>query len=692
MRKSILLLAALAAVTTLRAQTFDQWFPPADLIETGVYYYPEHWDESQWARDLDNIKALGFDFVHYGEFAWAQLEPRRGEYDFGWLDRAVALAAERGLKIVLCTSTATPPVWLVREYPEIPILGEDGTRKAHGSREHPSFSSTVYREYALTMIRALAERYGDHPAVMGWQLDNEPNVSYDYNPDAQERFRRWVRARYRDDIDELNRTWGTAFWSQTYNDFEQIEIPRMSQQFMNNHQTLDYRRFAVEETVSFLDEQAAVLKARVSPRQWVTTNVVPDYADGQLRGGRNLDFHVYTRYMVHGEQVGIGRKGYRVGYIERIALANDFFRPIDGLYGVMELQPGQVNWGAINPQPAPGAVRLWMWHVFAGGSRFICTYRYRNPLFGTELYHYGIVGPDGVTVTPGGREYERFIREIDALRTHYNPDAAPNAAYEARRTAILYNHENTWEMQRNRQTRLWDSEAHLRKYYDPLKRFGAPVDVIDERADFTPYRVMIAPAYQQVDPELVARWRAYVEQGGNLVLSARTGHKTRMGQLPEMPFGGMTADLIGAGIDFYDLLMPDTPDTVRFEGRPYSWVTWGEILSPHEGTEVWGTYEGDYYAGRPGVVFRRLGRGTVTYVGVDSQDGELEADVLRKLYGLLGIGLENLPEGVHIEYRDGFGIAVNYSDTPQRLPLPAGTRYLVGSGEIPTAGVAVFTY
>lgn len=133
--------------------------------------------------------------------------------------------------------------------------------------------------------------------------------------------------------------------------------------------------------------------------------------------------------MVYGDNEGIGRRGYRVGNPLRIAWANDFFRPIQGTYGVMELQPGQVNWGSINPQPLPGAVRLWMWSVFAGGSDFICTYRYRQPLYGTEQYHYGIVGTDGVTVTPGGREYETFIKEIRELRKHYAPRETKPADY-----------------------------------------------------------------------------------------------------------------------------------------------------------------------------------------------------------------------------------------------------------------------
>lgn len=134
----------------------------------------------------------------------------------------------------------------------------------------------------------------------------------------------------------------------------------------------------------------------------------------------------------------------------------------------MELQPGQVNWGSINPQPLPGAVRLWMWSVFAGGSDFICTYRYRQPLYGTEQYHYGIVGTDGVTITPGGREYETFIKEIRELRKHSSSRETKPADYLARRTAILFNHENSWSIERQKQNRTWDTFAHIEKYYRTL--------------------------------------------------------------------------------------------------------------------------------------------------------------------------------------------------------------------------------
>lgn len=689
MRTICLLLISGLCAFSLPAQQAGNYFPPEELTTVGTYYYPEHWDESQWDRDLKQISELGFEFVHYAEFAWAQLEPKEGVYNFAWLDKAVELAGKNGLKVIMCTSTATPPVWLIRKYPDVLIEHEDGTKMDHGARQHPSFSNNYYREYSLIMIEKLAERYGNDERIMGWQLDNEPRPAYDYGKDAHQRFRDWLRRRYTS-IDELNKAWGTAFWSQVYSDFSEINIPKLSQMFMNSHQILDYKRFATEETVSFLDEQTITIRKYADPGQWITTNYIPEYSDGHLRKSDELDFHSYTRYMVFGENYGVGPKGYRLGPVERIAKANDFFRPIDGTYGVMELQPGQVNWGKTNPQPLPGAVHLWLWHVFAGGSKFTCTYRYRQPIYGTELYHYGIVGSDGVTPTRGGLEFARFIEEIAILRKRYNAEAKNPEAYEKRRTAILYNHENAWEMQRNRQTTEWDTEKHIDKYYNALKNFGAPVDFIDERNDFSAYNVIVVPAYQMIDEALVKRWKEYVENGGNLVLTCRTGHKTRNGQLFEAPFAAPIHLLIGAGIDFYDLLLPHAPDNISFDGNKYAWTSWGEILVPDEGTETWATYEGDFYEGSPAITFRKSGKGTVTYIGVDSQSGEMEKSLLKKLYSRLNIPLLDLPEGLHIEYRDGFGIAVNYADRAHSLPVPGNAEYIIGGKEIPVAGVSIW--
>jgi len=688
MKKYKLIFLLLVIALSAKAQESKPFFPENELTTVGAYYYPEHWDESQWEQDFKKMAEMGFEFTHFAEFAWAQLEPEEGRYDFAWLDRAVALAAKYHLKVVMCTSTATPPVWLVRKYPDVLKKNEDGTMYDHGSRQHASFSSNYYREYSMKMIAGLAKRYGHDNRITGWQLDNEPRSNVDYGDDARERFRSWLKEKYQS-IDSLNVAWGTNFWSGTYSSFSEINIPRYSQWGMNLYQKLDHGRFCDCETASFLDEQASTIRKYASPEQWITSNYIPMYDVRYIGMSRELDFVSYTRYMVYGEAKGIGRKGYRLGEYTRIGMANDYFRPLSGIYGVMELQPGQVNWGAINSQPMPGAVRLWLWHVFAGGSKFACTYRFRAPIYGYEQYHYGIVGYDGVTPTPGGLEYQQFIHEIGLLRKNFTSSQVP-AAYLQRKTAILLNPDNVAAIEQNRQTTEWNTEKHVLKYYRAMKSFGAPVDFIRDTMDFSSYPFMIVPAYQQIDYSLIHKLTDYVKNGGNLILSCRTGHQDSKGHLWQAPFARPIYDLIGSEIEFYDLLMPYAPDTVIMDQMKFGWTSWGEILKPGKGTETWGVYEGDFYAGKAAVTFRHPGKGTVTYVGVDSSGGGLEQEVLSKLFGRVNVAVENYPEGIIVEYRDGFGIALNYSDKSYEMKIPFGSGILIGQENIPPAGVLVW--
>lgn len=673
------------------AQNFDKFFPKKELTTVGVYYYPEHWEESQWDRDLKNIAKMGFEFTHFGEFAWAQLEPQEGVYDFKWLDKAVGIAAKYNLKIIMCTSTATPPVWLTRKHPDILATYEDGTKTDHGSRQHASFSSNYYRSYSLKMIEQLAKRYGNNKNIIGWQVDNEPSRFLDYGSDAQQRYRNWLKEKYKT-IEALNQAWGNSFWSGIYNNFDQINIPLHKEWGMNLHSQLDHYRFADEETATFLDSQAVTIRKLVSKDQWITSNYRSNYDESFVGMSKELDFDCYTRYLVYGGSLGIGSKGYRLGDYASIGMSNDFFRPLKGMYGCMELQPGQVNWGSINPQPLPGSVRMWLWHVFAGGSKFACTYRYRAPLYGFEQFHYGIVGTDGVTPTIGGTEFSQFIKEIDTLRKKYDGKAALPDYYLKRKTGILFNADNVMGIELNKQTKEWNTLGHFSKYYKAAKSIGAPVDFVRDTTNFSKYPFLIVPAYQMIDQKMIDKLTLYAKNGGNLILSCRSGIQNRQGHLWEAKFYEPMWNLIGSQIESYDLLMPQSPGTIKFNNQEFVWTSWGDLLKPNKETEVWATYEGDFYAGTPSIISRNLGKGTVTYVGVDSKNGELEKQVVRKLYQKQNAIIEDYPEGIMVDYRDGFGIAVNYSDKIYNINLPKSAKIIIGNKAIKTADILVWKY
>lgn len=675
-----------ARTTTAAAASF---FPAKDLMRVGVYYYPEHWPEAEWDRDFANIEKLGFEFVHMGEFAWGFMEPEESRFDFAWLDRAVELAARHHLKVILCTPTPTPPAWMAEKYPDIFLVGEDGRRREHGSRGNNALADLTYLRLTERVVTQLARRYGRNPAVWGWQLDNEPNSPPDYSPSAQGAFRDWLRARYKT-IDVLNREWGAAFWSLKYKDFDQVRAPNPTFLYgVSPHAMLDFRRFTADQTAKFLNWQAALLRRYTSPTQFITTNYISTIGSSDPRRSNELDFISYTMYPVGGGR-GLGEEGFRLGWQDGIAFANAFYKNIKGVTGVMELQPGQVNWARTNPQPMPGVVRMWLWHAFAGGLSFACNYRFRQPLYGSELYHYGIVRTDGVTPSPGGLEYSQVAREMRELRAKYDPGAKPPANYTARRTAILWNHENLWNIDYQKQTALWDTWGHAFRYLEIAKAFGAPLDVISEDADFNTYPVLIAPAYQLVDEQLIAKWTRYVEQGGNLVLTCRTGQKKRNGQLWEAPWAAPIRPLIGAEVSFFDLLLDDGKGEVTSNGKSYEWNVWADVLKPNEGTESLAKYSNQFYAGQTAVTYRRVGRGSVTYVGVQTKDGRLEREVLREVYRRAGLTTEDYPQGVYVDWRDGFWVAVNYSSTPAEINTPKGAEILYGTQPLKPADVLVW--
>jgi len=669
----------------------QRFFPKSDLMTIGAYYYPEHWPESQWERDLRKMAELGFEFTHFGEFAWAFFEPSEGKFDFAWLDRALDLAARAGLKVILCTPTPCPPAWLGEKHPEIYRVGGDGRRMEHGTRANGSLANDVFIGYARRIVAELGRRYGRDPRVWGWQLDNEPYGPPDYSPSARRKFQAWLERKY-GTIDRMNAAWGGAFWSTKYDRFAQVLIPNeglFGEDALSPHALLDFRRFTADTQAEFLHLQYDILRGLVRPEQWVTTNYMNVTELADPRRTDRLDFICFTMYPVRGG-ANLGELGFRLGDPHRMAMAVDYFRSFKGVTGVMELQPGQVNWARTNPQPEPGAVRMWLWHAFGGGLSFACTYRFRQPLYGSELYHAGIVGPDGVTPSPGGLEFARVIAEMKDLRKLYDPAAKMPGAVAARRTALLWSHEVMWDLEIHKQTALWDTWDHRNKLMAAIKAAGAPLDYVGEADDFTAYPFLVAPAYQLVDEALVDKWTRYVENGGHLVLTCRTGQKSKSGQLPEAPWAGLVRPLIGAEVELFDGLLASDQGIVRMGGEGHAWNRWADVLKPLGETETLAVYADQFYAGKAAVVSRRLGRGTVTYIGADTIDGTLERDVLRLVYERAGAGPESYPPGVYVEWRDGFFVAVNYSSRAFAVPVEPGARIVLGSNPLRPAGVLIW--
>jgi beta-galactosidase len=667
------------------------FFPKEDLMKIGVFYYPEQWPDNQWERDFNNMAGFGFEFTHLAEFSWTYLEPEEGRFDFSWLDRAVTLAARAGLKVIMCTPSLCPPAWMGEKYPDIFLVGSDGRRREHGIRANASITNPDYRRLTDRIVEKLAEHYGHDSRIWGWQLDNEPLALPDYSPSARDAFKKWLRKKY-GTIDNLNSAWVGSFWSTRYDSFDQVLIPNEDlngEDKLSPHALLDFKRFTADMTAEFLNNQADILRKNILPEQWITTNYTNVCITADPRRSDHLDFMSFTMYPVSGRNE-LGGNNFRTGFPYKIYEACDYYRPIKGITGLMELQPGQVNWAGINPQILPGTVHMWILQSFGGGCSFLCTYRYRHPIRGSEMYHDGIVGTDGVTLSQGGKEFVQAIREIRELKKLYIPGQPMPEEFSKRKTAILWDHEVMWDLDLQKQTTLWDTWKNRNNYSAAIKSTGAPVDFISEKDDFSGYPFLVAPSYQLIDSALVEKWLRYAEGGGNLILTCRTGQKNKYGHFFEAPLAGPIRSLIGADIDFFDMLTPETKGVVTAANSKYSWNIWADVLSPYAGTGVLAEFSDQFYKGKAAAVTRRLGKGTVTYIGVATEDGSFERQVVRSVYERAGVKIEDLPKGIFMEWRDGFYVAVNYTDYPFKLPLDDKCRILTGSNPLNTSNATVW--
>lgn len=676
----------------------------AGLMPVGAYYYPEQWPESEWDQDLKRMSELGFTFTHMGEFAWSRFEPREGEFDFTWLDKALKLANDHKLKVILCTPTPTPPAWLTYKHPEILAVNSTGIQQQHGSRLSINPTHPTYLKYVQIIVEKLGERYGKDIRVLGWQLDNEPHIGilYDYSQGSQEEFKTWLENKY-GMIKNLNFAWGTPFWSQDYNEFKQISIPNANEapQGPNPHALLDYQRFTSDKIAHFLRFQADILKKYVSKNQFITTN----YAYYKFlptvdlfKNQNDLDFASHTMYLTSTYlNYPAGKLAGRLGSGMELAFSAEFAKSINGHTGIMELQPGQINWGAYNSQPLPGAVRMWVWHSFGLGDDFVCTYRFKQPIYGGEQSHKGILETDGKTVSPGGLEYVKAIKEIGALKK-IDASAKMPADLASRRTAFLWKQDNLFDLSNAPINKNWDTWQHYYTYYENLKTLGAPVTFIQEKDNFDPakYPFITAPAYQLIDSSLVTKWTNYVKQGGHLILSVRTGQKDHNGHFWKALLQQPIWDLIGAKILYNDQLAGSDEASVLFGDKKYSWNVWSEILEvlpqkqPTEMAKVWATYNDQFYAGFPSVISRKLGKGTVTYMGVWTKDGELERQVLRKVYQQAGAQILDMPRYAFTEWRDGYWVTVNYTSDKITAPLTKTAEIIYGTKEVNPGDVCVW--
>lgn len=627
---------------------------PADRIAFGGDYNPEQWPRATWREDIELMRRARVSFVTLGVFSWSWLEPAKGEYDFGWLDEVMDLLHEAGIAVDLATATATPPPWLSAAYPEILPVDRDGHTLWPGSRQAWCPSSPVYREHALALTTALAERYHEHPALAMWHVSNEyacHNLPC-YCDTCAAAFRRWLRARY-DGLEALNDAWGTAFWSQRYTDWDQVLPPRRTTTFPNPTHQLDYARFGSDTLLDFYRAEKAVLTER-SPGVPVTTNFMT------LAHFDLLDYHQWAP-----EQDVVSTDHYVVNTLEHpaaeLAFSGDLTRGLAAgqPWMLMEHSTSAVNWQPVNPAKAPGqTLRDSLAHV-ARGADTVGYFQWRQSRAGSEKFHSALVphaGPDSARFREVCRLGE-VLERLGELR---------GSTVEAD-VAILWDYQAGWAVSGPAMpSSALEYPAVAHTVHRLLRDRGVVADVVHPSADLTAYRVVVVPTLYLVTDEHAAAIEAAAEAGAQVLVTFFSGISDEHDHVRLGGYPGAFRDLLGVRVEEFFPLMPGETVTLGSgSGR-----LWSEDLTA-AGAEVLDRYAAGPLRGRPCTTRRAVGRGAAWYLSTLPDDATFDA-LLGQVLDAGGVtpAAEVVPGVEAVRRRSGHGswlFLANHTDQPQSV-------------------------
>ncbi len=612
-----------------------------DKFLIGCCYYPEHWNEADMPSDLVRIKSLGFNCIRMGEFSWSMYEREEGKYDFSLLKRAVAEAERLGIFVILGTPTAAPPKWLTEKYPEVLAVDSRGNALQHGSRQHHNHTSEIYLSYCRAITEAMVKEFSHFSNVIGWQIDNEFNChrNESYSEADDQAFRRWLADKYKD-VETLNAAWGNRFWSLEFNDFSQIICPRMATTHPNPAYVTDYYLFLSDTVVNYAAVQVKVIREYM-PHAFITHNGWFGNVDYRRLTKECLDFLSYDSYPAFAEK---NAKNDGRSWSYKLALT----RGCSDRYMVMEQQSGpggQLSY--LLPTPRPGQIRLWTYQDVAHGAVGVLYFRYRTALYGAEQLWYGIYDHDGEE-NFRSREVRQISEELSRvgglfLDNRIKPQVAIYADY--RNTSV------------DRVENFASSDQ--REIFTGLNKRNIHADFIDSDSDFEKYKVIILPHITVADEALAEKLQSFADNGGVVIISARSGVKNANMQYRPEKAPGVFRSLAGCRVDWFTAATNYEKQTAVIDGKEYSVNQYYEMLAPESGESV-GEYTADFCKGKPCAVRN----GNVYYFGFYSPDfAELCGDIIGRHIAREPIrdpDLEEIPMG---ELR----MCLNHSDREIKL-------------------------
>ena len=657
----------------------------AEGFALGGDYNPEQWPAEVWAQDVELMQRAGVNSVNLGVFSWGLLEVADGVFEWDWLDQVLDLLHAGGIGVNLATPTAAPPTWLLTAHPEIATVDERGVRTGQGARLAWSPSSATFRHYALRMVRALAQRYGEHPALRLWHVSNEIGNENGrcYSAETALAWQDWLRERY-GDVERVNAAWGTAFWGHHYTAFEQLQPPRYSRSGHNPGLLLDFERFTSDALLGHYLAERAVLR-EITPHVPVTTNFMvmrdPGIAD-YGRWAEEVDLVANDHYTIGADPLRHTELAFSADRARGMAHGRPWL--------LIEHSTSAVNWQQVNRAKGPGElVRNSMSHI-ARGADGALFFQWRMSTAGAEQYHSGIVTHAG-TATKVFREVEQLGSILRAIRP------VLGSVVEPARVALLFDHDAAAALRSGRKPSALLTPTDLPiALHRAFSTRGIAVDVVPPAVDadgYDGYDLVVVPTLYLATDATAAALTAFVERGGHVLVSYFSGIVDETNRVRAGGYPGAFRELLGVRVEeFFPLL--ESESVTLDNGATAS--LWTELLEL-DGAKALAHLASGELAGTPALTRHQVGTGTATYLATRPDDAGLLA-LVDELVALAGVAPVAVTQpGLEVVRRVGdagsYLFAINHTSGPLDVrasgtDLVTGTAH-TGTVPVPAGGVVV---
>ena len=637
----------------------DQWLDRPDILE----------------EDIKMMKKAGVNTATVGVFSWSALEPQEGNFQFGWLHDIMDKLYENGIYTVLATPTGARPAWMDEKYPSVLRVEKDGRRNHHSGRHNHCMSSLEYRALVEKMDTKLAQEFGSHPGLILWHISNELGGEC-YCDSCKKRFQEYLREKYHNNIEELNKQWWTSFWSRRFDSFEQIEPPYDNGEHSILGLNLDWKRFNSWNMKDYLAFERRILK-KYTPQVPATANFMKlfeqlDYVDL----AKEIDIISWDGYPSWNND-------YETPADTAAELSFDHavMRSLkkDKPFMLMESTPSLVNWHSVNKLKRPGILRASSIQTIGCGSDTVQYFQWRKGRGAAEQFH-------GAVVDHLGRDDTRVFKEVSEVGELLKKLAPVTGSRVASKAAVLFDWSNRWAI-KDMQGMAHDTkkyEKEVRKFYNIHLKKGINADIVFPLEDLSSYSLVVLPMYYAVSKEAGAWLKEYVKNGGTVVATYLTAYvnENTLAYLGGFPGAGL-GEVFGLYAEELDTLYPTDSNAVLMKDGNKAIVKDYCELIKLTGAEVLGTYESDFYAGMPAVTVHSYGNGKAYYIGTRMEEEDL-IKFFTPIWSECGIKEKELPEGVEYLTRtaeDGstFDFYVNYNAMPVTVQLSKdGTNLLNG--------------